>query len=180
MQNWSTGSSSRSTTRIFGVAAIVGMALLIACAPAPQADPTPEPAAVMRLPVSLNEVMVALINDAADPIWAAASTPPASDAQWRALERNAYRLELGGALLAVPGTGPLDDEWTADPAWAKWADDLRQAGADAVAAVEARDLEAISGVGDRLVVACEECHDSYRQDPPTGGKYGEVSREDDP
>ena len=70
-----------------------------AAAPAP----TPEPN--FRLPVSLNEVMVAMVNNAADPIWMAAWKNPETDADWRALERQAYQLELAGSLIAFPGTG---------------------------------------------------------------------------
>jgi len=33
----------------------------------------------------------------------------------------AVQLEVGGALLAIPGTGPNDQEWVADPAWQAWA-----------------------------------------------------------
>jgi hypothetical protein len=65
--------------------------------------------------------MVALVNHAADPIWVAAWRSPESDSDWRNLERMAVQLEVGGALLAIPGTGPNDQEWVADPAWQAWA-----------------------------------------------------------
>lgn len=132
-------------------------------------------AAIMRLPVSLNSVMVALINQAADPIWVAAWRNPASDADWRELERRAVQLELGAALLTVPGTGPLDDTWTNNPNWQQWAQQLREVGADAVTAVRSRDIDRITTVGDAVVGVCEGCHMDFKLALPTGGEFGELS-----
>jgi hypothetical protein len=167
-------------------AAVVCATLSFGCAEqpeqVPQAKPAPvieeaapEPAAVMRLPVSLNSVMVAMVNQAADPIWVAAWRNPESDADWRELERRAVQLELSGALLTVPGTGPLDDTWTSNAQWQKWSLQLRDVGAEAVAAVKARDIERISAVGDDIVAICEGCHIDFKLALPTGGQFGELS-----
>ena len=144
-------------------------------APAADALSAPAPAAVNRLPVSLNSLMVALVNQAADPIWVAAWHGPESEADWRELERRAVQLEVAGALLGVPGTGPLDDTWAASAGWQDWSAQLRQTGADAVQAVQARDLQAISAVGDRIVEVCEGCHIEFKPNLPTGGQFGELS-----
>ena len=88
----------------------------------------PQAAEPFRLPVSLNEVMVALVNHSADPIWLAAWRNPESDKDWRNLERMAYQLQVAGALLVIPGNGPKDDEWTSNPQWAAWASQLEAAG----------------------------------------------------
>ena len=152
-----------------------------AAAPAPEAAPAadalsaPAPAAVNRLPISLNSLMVALVNQAADPIWVAAWHSPESEADWRELERRAVQLEVAGALLGVPGTGPLDDTWAASAGWQDWSAQLRQTGEDAVQAVQARDLQAISAVGDRIVEVCEGCHIEFKPNLPTGGQFGELS-----
>jgi len=139
-----------------------------------------QPPAVSRLPVSLNTVMVAMINQAADPLWVAAWHNPATDKDWRELERRAVQLELGGTLLTVPGTGPLDDTWVANPAWRRWALKLRDVGADAVQAVKDRDIGQISAVGDATVDICEGCHAEFKLALPTGGEFGELSpRADD-
>ena len=132
-----------------------------------------ESAAVARLPVSLNALMVAMVNQAADPIWVAAWHNPSGEGDWRELERRAVQLEVGGALLQVPGTGPLDDAWAGSSAWQDWAGQL--VGADSVTAVRARDLEAISAVGDRIVEICEGCHIEFKPALPTGGQFGELS-----
>lgn len=132
-------------------------------------------AAPAALPVSLNTVMVALINHAADPIWVAAWRSPESDADWRQLERMAVQLEVGGALLKMPGVGPNDLEWATNPSWQAWASALQQAGAQAASAVRNRDTQAIAGAGDRIVETCEGCHIEFKPDLPTGGQFGELS-----
>src|SRR5690554_3234284 len=93
----------------------------------------------LRLPISLNEVMVALVNHAADPIWRADWDQPETDAEWREIERLAYQIQIGGGLLQFPGTGPLDDEWVADPAWNVFAQQMSDAGLRAVNSARARD-----------------------------------------
>ena len=127
------------------------------------------------LPITYNDVMVALVNEAADPIWVAAWHDPETEREWRDLERRAYQLKLGGALLAQPGTGPLDAQWAADPAWREWSIRLRDAGTAAIAAVESRDTQSISRAGDIIVEVCEGCHTHFRPAMPTGGKFGEIS-----
>jgi hypothetical protein len=145
---------------------------LAACAPV---EPPTAVEAPPRLPVSLNEVMVAMVNQAADPIWVAAWRNPETDAEWRSLERRALQLQLAGALLAYPGTGPMDTAWTADPAWQDFAGRLGAAGAHAAAAARARDVTAISAAGDEIVDVCEACHLRFKPAVPTGGKFGELS-----
>jgi len=142
--------------------------------PAEQAPAQPTQA-VKRLPVSLNTVMVAMVNQAADPLWVAAWHNPQTDADWRELQRRAVQLELSGTLLAVPGTGPLDEQWTAKPEWQKWAGALREVGASAVEAVAARDVDTIAMVGGQLVDICEGCHRDFKLALPTGGQFGELS-----
>ena len=154
---------------------------LVACAEKPAETeravaPVPQG---YRLPVSINDVMVALVNDAADPIWMAAWREPETDAEWRELERRAYQLKLAGSLIAYPGTGALDAKWTAKPTWKRWSDQLRDAGTAAIDAVAARDNARISQAGDQIVAVCEGCHVDFKLAFPTGGKFGELSPTED-
>lgn len=172
----------RGNRRVHRTAALffLGAALATACqerAAEPAARPAAraEGTATFQLPISLNEVMVALVNQAADPIWVAAWRNPTTDADWRELERRALQLQVAGTLLTLPGTGPKDAVWTADPAWRDWADRLSAAGGQAVEAVRQRDLAAISRAGDALVEVCEGCHMQFKPAEPTGGKFGELS-----
>lgn len=141
-----------------------------------QAAPGPAATAeAFRLPVSLNEVMVALVNHSADPIWLAAWRNPETDKDWRNLERMAYQLQVAGALLVIPGDGPRDSEWTSNQEWRAWANQLESAGAGAVKAVAARDIDRIASAGDQIVEVCEGCHIAFKPDLPTSGMFGELS-----
>ena len=153
------------------LSAVMSVALLVGCGE--QAPPDPQ--SVTRLPVSHNEVMVALVNQSADPIWVAAWRNPQTEDDWRTLERLAYQLQIAGALLVMPGTGPNDDAWAADPNWRDFANQLMNAGAGAVVAANSRDVEAISAAGDQIVEVCEGCHFAFKPDVPSGGMYGTSS-----
>ncbi len=153
---------------------LAAAALLVAAAWGVRAEEqgeTPQ----LRLPVSLNAVMVALVNHSADPIWQAAWRSPEGEGDWRELERMAYQLQIAGALLVVPGTGPLDDAWVADPGWREWSNKLRVAGKRAMDSLKTRDIERIAMTGDEIVGICEGCHAAFKPDLPTGGEFGELS-----
>lgn len=126
------------------------------------------------LPVSLNEVMVALINKAADPLWAASWNSPQTEQDWRELEHLAYQVELGGALLKYPGTGPLDREWTSSPDWQALSEQLSQDGARAVNAVRSRNRDLMDRAGGQLVDTCEACHRAFKPDLPTMDMFGDL------
>jgi hypothetical protein len=131
--------------------------------------PIPLPGKDLQLPVSLGEVMVALVNYAADPIRVAAWKSPQTEGEWRDLERLASQLEVAGALLTIPGTGPMDREWTANPQWQASAVQLRDAGGRALDAVRRRDKVAIAAAGDDIAKVCEGCHSVFKpaaQFPP--------------
>ncbi len=128
-----------------------------------------------RIPATYNDVMVALVNSAADPIWRAAWDRPRTEATWRELERNAYQLKLAGALLQIPGEGPGDAAWASDPRWSDWSRDLEDAGNASLAAIRSRDAGDIQRAGDLLVEVCEGCHIDFKAAMPTGGKFGELS-----
>ena len=130
----------------------------------------------VQLPVSLNEVMVALINKASDPIWASVWNSPQTDRDWRELEHLAYQVQIGGALLKFPGTGPLDEAWTSNPRWTELSEQLSQDGARAVNAVRSRNSDLMDRAGTQLVETCEACHREFKPDLPTMDMFGELSQ----
>ena len=87
----------------------------------------------------------------------------------------AYQLQVAGALLVIPGNGPMDEAWTADPQWSAWSNRLEAAGERVVKAVAARDLTRIASSGDEIVEICEGCHIAFKPDLPTSGMFGELS-----
>jgi hypothetical protein len=126
--------------------------------------PIPLPGDDLQLPVSLNQVMVSLINYAADPIWAAGWKNPQTDQEWRKLERLASQLEVGGALLTIPGTGPVDRERAENPQWQAFALQLRDAAGSALEVIRQRDQVAIAAAGDDIAEVCKGCHAVFKPD----------------
>ena len=49
-----------------------------------------------------------------------------------------------------------------DPEWAKYAQDVTNAGLKALTAVDKRDKKALEAAGDDLVVTCEACHKKFQ------------------
>ncbi|PCJ21731.1 MAG: hypothetical protein COA96_15345 [SAR86 cluster bacterium] len=144
--------------------------LLLAACSQPQ-----ENSAELRLPVSINEVMASLINHSADPIWIAAWQEPQTDRDWRELEHLARQLQIGGSLLTIPGTGPVDKAWTDNEEWQGYSQQLSSAAARAVNAARSKDIELIGRAGDEIVTVCESCHIAFKPDLPTMNIYGELS-----
>lgn len=149
---------------------LAAVGALVACSGEPESAEDP-----VRLPISINEVMVALVNHAADPIWRADWDQPETDAEWREVERLAYQVQVGGTLIQFPGTGPMDDEWVSDPAWNRYAQQMSEAGQHAVNSARAQDQTLIRRAGDELVEACEACHIAFKPDLPTMDMFGELS-----
>ncbi|MGM0631567.1 MAG: hypothetical protein ACQETO_00175 [Pseudomonadota bacterium] len=152
------------------VLALTAAVTLTACSGEPESA-----GEAVRLPISINEVMVALVNHAADPIWRADWDQPETDAEWREVERLAYQVQVGGTLIQFPGTGPMDDEWVADPAWNRYAQQLSEAGRHAVNSARSQDQTLIRRAGDELVEACEACDIAFKPDLPTMDMFGELS-----
>ena len=160
----------RNATKPLLQAVIVGLtsALLSACGPPPSDEP-------FRLPISINELMASLINHAADPIWVAAWRNPQSERDWRELEHLAQQLQVGGALLTIPGSGPVDIQLTSRKDWREYSEQLSAAGERAVIAARSRDVGLIGKAGDEIVDICESCHIDFKPDIPTMNIYGELS-----
>jgi len=138
------------------------------------------------LSATLQDLMDAEIDPAADYIWAAVGTVvtragteerrPHGDEEWRELRRRAIVLVEATNLLMMPGRavsaapipsegpGVLDSAEIAanlrrDPAaFAGFAVNLRTAGLAVLAAIEAKDADALSKAGETLDAACESCH----------------------
>ncbi len=159
------------------VLALSAAALLGACAPRePETAAATEPAQVavaptIKLPVSINATMVALVDHASEPLWVDAYIAPTSEARWREAQYNAYQLAIAGKLIQLEGTGPNDAVWAADPAWRSIADELSAAGMDALSAAKATDAALLDKAGTRIVAACEDCHKKFKPDLPTMGLY---------
>lgn len=131
------------------VAAAIVMANAIVAQP-PAAD-APRPT------MPIKQLMETTITDASNTIWGAYD-PPTSDEQWGELEKAALALIEAAKVNAVGGTGPMDNEWAKQPAWKPFNDAMLQASESALAAIRAKDHDALLAAGDVLYPPCEGCH----------------------
>ena len=105
----------------------------------------------------IKQLMETVITDASNAIWAAYD-PPTSPEQWTALEQAALKLVDAARLTAVGGTGPMDNEWAKQPAWKPFNAAMLAASEAALAAIRAKDHDAVLAASDALYPPCEGCH----------------------
>lgn len=161
-------------------AAIAAAALLAACegsgdqtggggAP-PEVVAPAAASAPLALPISLNEVMVALVDFAADGVWRpGASETPLTERQWLYVEQDATNVVASATLITFPGTGVNDAEWVTQEDWRNWSREMQAAALQARAAAKARDQAALKVAGDALVETCMACHRQYKPGLPAMG-----------
>ena len=113
--------------------------------------PAPKPT------MPIKQLMETVITDASNAIWAA-SDPPTSGEQWTALEQAALKLVDASRVTAVGGTGPMDEEWAKQPAWQPFNAAMLAASEAALAAIRAKDHDALLAASDALYPPCEGCH----------------------
>src|SRR4030095_5624627 len=121
---------------------------------------TVAPALSVPLGVSINAVMVGLVDHASHSIWDAATPEkaPKTDKAWEEIQHHAIQIAAAGSVIAMPGTGKSDAEWVKNPEWQRYARELSEIGGQAWDAAKKKDEKATSDVGDKLVANCESCH----------------------
>ena len=116
--------------------------------------------------LSLNQMMVSVVDSHSHEIWDAADKPPKTDAEWVALEHAAGTLASAGSLTRMGGSGPDDQRWPMEADWSKYSQKLSDAGLSVFRAVNAKDAVALNAAGDQLVLACIACHKEYKLNVP--------------
>ena len=87
--------------------------------------------------------MVKIIYPASDALFYIESRTPKTDSEWTALEGQALMVAESANLLMMPGRARDQKQWMAD------AKLMLDVGADAVAAVKKKDVDAIVALSDR-------------------------------
>jgi hypothetical protein len=124
----------------------------------------------MPLSISINALMVAMVDDVAHDIWEGGNKGGALTGQeWRVIEEHAYQLQAAATLVSLGGTGQADRGWVTSPAWQDWAGKLRDAGVTVKRAVDTKNQMALRSAGDALVDVCEGCHNQFKPALPTEG-----------
>ena len=166
--------------RSYSIRAVVFTCLAMSVVTSPAGEP-------VRPRSSLQEMMATRIDPAADALWDSVAfiasekgdedRRPRTPAEWAAVRRNALALIKGASDLALPGRvsaleatpGPgelraseIEHLIEADPtAFAKRARALGSAARTALAAIDAKDADALMNAGGVIDAACEACHVVY-------------------
>jgi cytochrome c556 len=152
------GQCSGGSIRLLAVCAAIVVAVPLA-API-SAQQRGASAGVFTPLVTIKELMEKTITPATNTLWNAYE-PPTEEEQWVALEEAAVTLLAASNVNALGGTGPMDDEWVQEPSWKAFNQVMINAGLDALAAIRARDHDALLQAGDVLYPPCEGCHQLF-------------------
>ena len=106
---------------------------------------------------SMSDLMVKIIYPASDALFYIESRTPRSDAEWTVLEGQALMVAESANLLMMPGRARDQKLWMDD------AKLMLDAGAAAVKAAKAKNVEQIAALSDQLMESCTSCHRHYRK-----------------
>ncbi len=110
-------------------------------------------------------LMTAVVDPAADIFWDSVGTIiseegvdewyPKTDEEWAAVKGSAVVIMEAGNLLMI-GDRARDNQ-----AWMRMAEEMIDAGALALEAVESKDPDAVFAIGENVYNACNNCHNLY-------------------
>lgn len=151
---------------IFGTAPLL---ILLAGCGAKNEAPVAEVRENFKPVVTLNHMMVGVVDHNAHLLWNAAvdDYAPQTDADWHELEHAAITLASAGNAILLGGSAPGDAEWAQKPDWPELTQRQTDAALALFQAVEKRDRDALSKGGDQLTMACESCHTAYKVETPS-------------
>jgi hypothetical protein len=132
------------------LACVLLTASVLAQAPADWPATGPRPVGTM------SDLMVKIVYPASDAIFYVETRQPATDAEWSELQAKALALAESANLLMMPGRARDQVRWIADATL------MRDAGAAAFKAANARDVNTLAGLNDQLYTSCVTCHQHYR------------------
>jgi hypothetical protein len=118
--------------------------------------------------VDTRELMLAVIDPAADVYWGAVGTImdengteeifPTTTAEWASVRHAATIIAESGNLLLMPGRAQDNEQWT------RLSRQLIATGRQALGAAQARDAEAVFDAGGEIYLVCSECHTAFAPD----------------
>ena len=162
--------ATKRTAKILAFAALLGASaygVLGSAASLAQAAAAPP---YVALPISINAVMVAVVDQAAHEIWDGGNQDrDLTDREWLLIEQHALQLAAAATVISLGGTGPADPGWALSPAWQDWSRKLGLIALEAKQAVDAKSKVALRDAGDKLTDTCESCHKIFKPDLPTEG-----------
>jgi hypothetical protein len=134
------------------------IALLLLASPAIAQAPPFQPVA------TISQIMVAITLPYSDALLYIERNPPKDDRDWETLQMQALMLAESGNLLMMKGRAKNEGQWMKDARM------LVDAGAAAVKATRAKDMQAVLALNDQIVSSCITCHTQFR--PNYGQRRG--------
>jgi hypothetical protein len=135
----------------------------VAAKQAPAQEP-PEAGPGYELVANSKQVMLWILDPAADVLWDNAGTiitaegraelAPTTDEGWDKVRDHGAIVVEAGNLLMMPGR-------SRGPDWNGHVRDMQSAAKKAIAAAEARDAEALFDAGGEVYVVCRSCHEQF-------------------
>lgn len=130
--------------------------------------------------VDVKQLMISIVDPAADVLWDSVGTViseegvdewyPKTDEEWAAVQNSAIVLMESGNLLMI-GERARDQG-----AWIELSQQMTDAAAEALAAAESRDPDAVFAVGETVYFACDRCHSLYWIDDTDRGRIRDTPR----
>ncbi len=121
-----------------------------------------------RSDVTINEVMVAVVDHNAHILWNTSLDEyrPKTEHDWHELEHAAVTLTASGNMIMIPGPSQMDRDWVADPAWEAYAQAQTDAAMRMLTAVRDHNMDTLEDAGGDLVDTCTACHQQFKPDIP--------------
>ena len=112
--------------------------------------------------LSVKEVMNSIVTPATNTIWGAYQLE--TESQWQEVGHAATAVIGAANLLMLGGTGEGEAEIAGEAEWQRYNQQLLAAALQVLVAVDKRDENALSQVGnDALYPPCESCHQAYQK-----------------
>ena len=108
---------------------------------------------------SIMQLMEALVIPSSDALFNVGRQAPQNDDEWAAIRNHAIILAESGNLLMIGSRAKHED------AWMRMSQALVDAGAVALKAAEAKNVDAVLEAGNQIIDTCETCHASYLDRP---------------
>jgi len=146
----------RTTIRL-GTLALLG--ILVACqqktaAPVETAA-TPPPPPPLEALATTRQVMLGITIPTSDVVFQVGAHAPTNDTEWEKVAANAAALAESGNLLTI-GTRVVDQQ-----EWMTHAKALIATAQEAEQAAQAKNVDKVLEVGDKIYEVCDACHKKY-------------------
>jgi hypothetical protein len=117
---------------------------------------------------NMKTYMIDVVMPAMQPIWDGSYADKVTDADWKAMQDNAGKLQATVATIRSGGSVPGEQVRAKDAKWQSWTKKMDDEVKVAKAAADKKDQMALAMAGDNLVEICGGCHTDF---DPTAGKY---------